>query len=107
MELPGRCPPVRRPHRLHRAPKRLFVFYIFFAGTPAETARFLPTYTGQMSVCLRSAGTRWQTPEYAIIQLPVRLLCHFVISNFVMTHLMSLASRLHTRSIACGKTVRR
>jgi len=96
-----------QPHRISRAPKRLLVFYIFSGGTPAETARFWPTYTGQMSVCLRSAGTRWRTQGYAIIRLPARLLCHFAISNFVVTHLIILASRLHTRSIACGKTVRR
>src|SRR5947208_15243930 len=102
MELPGRCPPVRRPHRLHRAPKRLFVVYIFFTGTPAEPARVWPTYTGQMSDCLRSAGTRWRTQGYAIIRLPSRLLCHFGISDLVVTLLVSVPTRCHQLSTSLG-----
>src|SRR3989442_12941663 len=103
MDLPGLFP----PHRLPRVPKRSLVFYIFFAGTPAETARFWPTYTGQMSVCLRSAGTRRRTPTHAIIQLPANLLGHLAISNFVREHLLILASRLNTRAMPCGMTVLR
>ena len=40
----------------------------FFAGTPAETARFWRTCTGRMFVCLQAAGPRWQTTGCGIIR---------------------------------------
>ena len=40
----------------------------FFAGTPAETARFWRTCTGRMFVCLQAAGPRWRTTGCGIIR---------------------------------------